>query len=431
MSCNLGNFDIAQIIISFFKAKKPQIIIQSPSRINIINPLDAVEGDYWMPSVAINGAKDPLSTFLYVCKTHQPSKVKFYELQRSENGIDLNLQMEQTIDKDPKKMIPLFSGELRLFYGSIYILSVFSHHFRKKFEEAKIEIGILTTIPRQSGLGGSASLIIAILYGLIVYFDLLNNFNFLNEKGLTFNKDIIAELAMKVEDKLLGITAGYGDRYVITRGGLCFCSYYGKFHHKKITTEPLAVYDRIDETYEINEIPLIVCFSGVFHKSGDVHGKLRASYLREEPNILQAYENLAFLSWKSRFALMSKNWIKLGTYCNLNTKIMNDVMKNIGFEYGIGLANNILINLIQDCPDVYTAKLTGAGGGGSVFALVNPGKKKEACDFWKTELNHLISSRDYFVSKFPNYPTEIKDNLKNARFYHIKLDKEGVKKLDF
>ena len=167
----------------------------------------------------------------------------------------------------------------------------------------------------------------------------------MNKDDLPINKDIIAEMATKAEDEDLKITAGYADRYVICRGGLCFCSYYGKLLHKEISMEPLAVYDRIDKTYDIRELPIIICFSGVYHESGGVHGKLRRNYLKEEPRIINSYEILAEISWKSRFALLSRDWKLLGKYFQENTKIMNDIMSDAGFKYGIGLANNILITL--------------------------------------------------------------------------------------
>ena len=107
--------------------------------------------------------------------------------------------------------------------------------------------------------------------------------------------------------------------------------------------EPLAVYDRIDETYNISELPIILCFSGSFHESGDVHGRLREEYLQNKPEILNYYQSLAELSWRSRFTLMSHNWKRLGYLFRENTKIMNNVMKSVGFEHGIGLFNNIMI----------------------------------------------------------------------------------------
>ena len=67
-------------IKTFLLSVNPDMIIQAPSRINIINPLDAVEGDFWMPSVAINGLKNPLSVFLYIKEIEGESRVKLYTL---------------------------------------------------------------------------------------------------------------------------------------------------------------------------------------------------------------------------------------------------------------------------------------------------------------------------------------------------------------
>jgi len=80
---------------------------------------------------------------------------------------------------------------------------------------------------------------------------------------------------------------------------------------------------------------------------------------------LNGYIELAEIAWKSRFALMRRDWRQLGKYFKENTRIM----KEVGFKYGIGLANNILIEIIEEHPDVYAAKLTGAGGGGECFFL--------------------------------------------------------------
>ena len=417
-----------QQILEFIKGLHPDTLIQAPARINLINPLDAVEGDFWMPSAAINGLDNPLSVFVYIKKREMFSSVKFYSNLDGAGKLNICVSKEEKIEKDLNNIKKKSKGEFKLFYASIYRLIKTNFSFSEKYEKENFEIGIITTIPLQSGLGGSAAIIIGIIYGLTKYFGLYNNLNCLKTGEFPINRDIIAEIATKVEDQDLKITAGYGDRYVIARGGLGFCSYFGKIYHKKISLEPLAVYDRIDLTYNIKSLPIIICFSGVSHESGAVHEKLRRYYLDRDPTIIDGYQYLAEISWKSRFALMKHDWKQLGDYFKENTAIMNKMMRHVGFLHGIGLYNNILIRLIEHNSDVFAAKLTGAGGGGSIFALVKPDQIDAVLLSWKEELNKIINSEEYYLSLFPECPLEARDQLKNAQFFKIKIV-PGVKKL--
>ena len=417
-----------QQILNFIKGLNPDILIQAPARINLINPLDAVEGDFWMPSAAINGLNNPLSVFVYIKRREMFCSIKFYSNLDDTGKLNICVLKEEKIEKDLNDIMNKLKGDFKLFYASIYRLIKTYSAFREKFKKENFEIGIITTIPLKSGLGGSAAIIIGIMYGLAKYFGLYNNFNCLKTGEFPINRDILAEMATKVEDQDLKITAGYGDRYVIARGGLGFCSYFGKIFHKKISLEPLAIYDRIDLTYKIKSLPIIICFSGVVHESGAVHEKLRRYYLDRDPTIIEGYQSLAEISWKSRFALMKHDWKQLGDYFKENTAIMNNLMRHVGFLHGIGLFNNILIHLIEPNSDVFAAKLTGAGGGGSIFALVKPDKIDTVLLSWKDELNKIITNEEYYLSLFPEYPLEVRNQLKNAQFYKIKIV-PGVKKL--
>lgn len=421
---------IRKYITSFFKNLHPETLVHSPSRINLINPLDAVEGDFWMPAAAIEGKNYPLSVWVYIKKALDTSVLKVYELIYDRNNTPyITIKEEKPIDKSEENLRVEFQGDFKLIYASFYRISQTNKSLWEEIKDSHFELGILSTIPRQSGLGGSSSIILAILYGFADYFNYVNKIDNLNHQNLPINKDILAEMCTKVEDEDLNITAGYGDRYVIARGGLSFCSYYGKLYHKQISQEPLAVYDRIDQTYNIDHLPIIVCFSGSTHESGDVHQRLRRLYLENDQEIVQKYYKLAEISWRSRFSLMNKDWKDLGTYFKQNTKLMNEIMQIAKFEYGIGLANNILINIIEEHPEVYAAKLTGAGGGGSVFALVNPNKEVEVLHFWKKKLEEVISDSKKFKMHFPNYPEKIREDLKRAQFFQIKINKTGVKSI--
>lgn len=87
-------------IKNFLLSLNPDIIIQAPSRINIINPLDAVEGDFWMPSVAINGLKNPLSVFLYIKEIEGESRLKFYSVKKVMDQYSVEEKSEEILSKD-------------------------------------------------------------------------------------------------------------------------------------------------------------------------------------------------------------------------------------------------------------------------------------------------------------------------------------------
>lgn len=416
-------------ILNYINSLNPVLTVQAPSRINLINPLDAVEGDFWMPSVAINGFKNPLSSFVYIKQIESESRVKFYDIRKEGDKFDFKIIYENILPKNIKVLKENVIEKLKLVYGSIYRFLRTSSSFWKKYREENIELGILSTIPRQSGLGGSASIIIAILYALAKYFKLYNKLPQVKVHEYPINKDIIAEMATKVEDKDLEITAGYSDRYVICRGGLGFCSYRGKLYHKRISMEPLAIYDRIDKIYDINNLPLIVCYSGVLHNSGNIHKRLRKLYLQNDLNVIEKYSLLAEIAWKSRFALMKQDWKFLGELFKKNNQIMNNLMHYAGFEDGIGSVNNLLIQLIAKHPEVYAVKLTGAGGGGSVFALTDPNYVDKILSEWKKSLNSLITNKNQIRIKYPKLDSKLVEDLRNAKFFKIKISYNGVKKI--
>ena len=169
-------FILINTIISFLRSLKPELIVQAPSRINLINPLDAVEADFWMPSVAIHGVGNPLSTFVYIKKIEGQCKVKIFKINKEFDCYDIELEHEEQLVKDKNELKEFFNGNLKLIYGSIYRLLLMSSCFEEEFSNENLEIGIITTIPRQSGLGGSASLIVAIIFALANYFNYIITF---------------------------------------------------------------------------------------------------------------------------------------------------------------------------------------------------------------------------------------------------------------
>jgi mevalonate kinase len=79
-------------------------------------------------------------------------------------------------------------------------------------------------------------------------------------------------------------------------------------------------------------------------------------------------------AWRGKIALLEGDWETFGSLMNDNHELVNEMMALCCFEDGAGWANNLLIDTALT-NGALGAKLTGAGGGGSVFALSRPGQE--------------------------------------------------------
>ena len=77
--------------------------------------------------------------------------------------------------------------------------------------------------------------------------------------------------------------------------------------------------------------------------------------------------------------MLEGDWETFGALMNKNHCLVNEMMHYCGFREGAGWANNLLIETAL-AHGALGAKLTGAGGGGSVFALVRPGEEERMAD---------------------------------------------------
>jgi mevalonate kinase len=80
-------------------------------------------------------------------------------------------------------------------------------------------------------------------------------------------------------------------------------------------------------------------------------------------------------------------------------------MHYCGFEDGAGRENNLFIETALN-NGALGAKLTGAGAGGSVFALVNPGDEERLMQVWR----QLAEEND----------------LRDAQIFQLAIAKQGL-----
>lgn len=341
-----------------------------PARINVLgNPADANEGDFATLSLAVD---------LRAGATVEPAQGLVLEMLQSSGG-DPVVVKRQAFGVDD---LPLpYGGSLDLVKGAINRLHAFSSEFRAKADSHGARISTWTDVPPQSGLGGSSLLVLLALAGLRELYSLNRRVH---------NDYILAELTQRVESSELGITCGFADRYVPLFGGIAYLDYRGKLHHQEIGQEPLATYERLDAWVE--DLPLVMISSGIGRDSGDVHGRMRPRYLEEhedwmrrggEPPPMVRFMTAAWeTAWQGKIALLAGDLESFGALMNENHRLVNEMMLYCGFSDGAGWANNLLIDAAL-ANGAFGAKLTGAGSGGSVFALVPPGREGMLMDTWQ------------------------------------------------
>jgi galactokinase/mevalonate kinase-like predicted kinase len=353
-----------------------QYRLSIPARINILgNPTDANEGDYATISAAID--------------------LRASALIRGASGTKLELQTAttdglatETLSNHFIQTPPLpFNGELDLLTAAVNRLYDYSPELQHKLPTNGIHITAWSDVPRQSGLGGSTLFILLTLVGLRTYYNL---------DPVKHNDYLLAEIAQRVEAKELGITCGFADRYVPLFGGIAYLDYRGKIHQKEIQQEPYVTYERLDKF--INKMPLAAISTGIQRDSGNVHERMRPLYLdeynqwmlrgAEPPALVKLMIDAWKTAWQGKIAILEGDLETFGNLMNKNHHLVDEMMTRCGFADGAGWANNILIQTALD-HGALGAKLTGAGGGGSVFALTKPGEEKKLIEVWKKAANEL------------------------------------------
>ena len=332
--------------------------VKVPARINILgNPSDANEGAHQTISAAINIWAE--------ARVEPNEKIVF------EKAIKRHSRQPERVELDPTREMQFnYGSDFDLFLASLKLLLQSSPELREKIKTQGIKISFSTEIPRQSGLGGSTVLAHLCLLSLVHFYRLDRK---------KHNLYFLAELTQRIEEAELGITCGFADRYVPLLGDLAYIDYRGKLFHLPLKQEPYCAYEKLGDYVEYPNMAVV--YSGVEHRSGDVHKVMRGKYLEEIKGFLGFYEQGPFLvrqmkligdtAWKGKMALLESDWKTFGELMNENHRLVNQMMEYCGFETGAGTVNNKLIHLGLEL-GALGAKLTGAGGGGSVFYLLQP-----------------------------------------------------------
>jgi len=357
--------------------------IKTPARINILgNPSDALEGDFATITAAVDvyagAVVEPAEDLVF----ESGSREDIDPFPENPNIKESGREYTKLHQRYKKGSFPLpYDNQLDLIKGAYNRLFQFSPELRDKVRQQGIRIAIWSEVLRQSGLGGSSLFIILTLAGLREFYQLDRRIH---------NDYVLAELTQRVEAKELNITCGYADRYIPIFGGIAYLDYRGKLHQKELYSEPLVTIERLDEW--IDELPIVAITTGIKHDSGDVHGCMRPIYIEqhqawirqggEYPIMVRLMRGAWETAWRGKIALLNNDLVAFGQLMNRNHSLVDEMMRYCGFQEGAGWANNLFIKSALSF-GAFGAKLTGAGAGGSVYALVKPGEEETMEQLWQ------------------------------------------------
>ena len=314
---------------------------------------------------------------MIICRT--PFRISFFgggtdfPHWYNENG---GAVISTTIDKYcfsiVRNLPPIFDYKYRLRYfqnefaknkNSIKHKSIKAILEKYHIPDTPLEIVHNADLPALSGLGASSAFTVSLINSI----KCLNNRNKLSKK-------ILAESAIKIEQKILNEYVGSQDQYSCAYGGLN----YIKFSKDKINVSKITISK--NKIYELQQ-NIILFFTGIQRKAQNIEKdkfiNIDKNYnslikindiVKEAKKVFSSNKNfdLVFLS-----ELMNDSWFLKKS---LSKKVSNNKLDEI-FEVGIRSG-------------ALAGKILGAGGGGFIMFLTPNNRVKEKI---KKNLNKLIS----------------------------------------
>lgn len=221
--------------------------------------------------------------------------------------------------------------------------------FRDKFSmrqpihlETKSELG-------NYGLGSSSAVVVATLKALIKLFK--QETPRLWRGGGISNRQLF-NLSYKVVQKVQGLGSGF-DLAACIWGGTVY------FDGKSKDVEPLTN----------DKLPIIAGFSG--NKANTVEMVNKVKELREKNSKLveDIFKSIASFVEKGKKAIIDKDWVTLGKLMTKNHLLLSK----------LGVSTDKLDKLVSAAckAGAYGAKLSGAGGGDCIIALVSSEKRRQ------------------------------------------------------
>lgn len=264
--------------------------------------------------------------------------------ERNDNKILFHsIDTNQSLETESKKYLD-FDGKMDLYKG-IY------NRIVKDYAKEPLSFSLYTysDVPSGSGLGGSSTLVVAMIKAFVEWLN------------LPLGEYDIARLAFEIEREDIGIVGGAQDQYAATFGGFNFMEFY---KDKKVIVNPLRVKNWIIDELEES---MVLYFTNITREASQIE-KEKKSLLDKEQALKAMHEVKQDAILMKEYLLKGdiKNFAKiLGKSWEAKKRVSNSISNSeIEKIYNLAMKNG-----------AYSGKVSGAGGGGFMFFMVEPTKK--------------------------------------------------------
>ena len=215
-------------------------------------------------------------------------------------------------------------------------------------ESEGITVSYRSDLPSGCGLGTSSSL-------NVVWLSLIKS-----QISSADDRKVIANLAYDLE-AILGILGGKQDQYASALGGFNFMTFGDRVEVEPVNVSP----DTVDEL----EKRLVLAYTGKPRLSGNIHEHVWGAYRAGVPETVNALYNLRNVAIRMKTVLEAGDLVEFAELLNQNWRHQKQLDASI--------TNDQIEEMFDEAfkTGASGGKACGAGGGGCVLFLAEPGRR--------------------------------------------------------
>ena len=189
-----------------------------------------------------------------------------------------------------------YYGGIRLVKATIKRFVEYCQERDIKLHKQNFSIRYNSDIPRQVGLAGSSSIIVATLRSLMEFYE------------IEIPMEVQPSFVLSVERDELGITGGLQDRVIQIYEGIVYMN-FDKSCEQIIDGYTCYKYEKMDE--ELMPPVYVAYHDGLSEPTEIFHNDIRGRFLRGEPEVVNAMKRFAEIAAEGKSAIESgdKDWL--------------------------------------------------------------------------------------------------------------------------